>query len=391
MRLASVSDLRTAAQQRLPRFLFNYFDGGALSERTMRDNIDRLANIRLQQRVMCDVSTVDMGVALFSRPLSMPVALGPVGLAGLAARRGEVQAARAAQAHGIPFCLSTVSACPIEEVAQSTQVPFWFQLYMIRDRVFMTELLTRARMARCDALVFTVDMPLPGPRYRDVRSGLTRMNGLGGALNRLGQIIARPRWAFDVGVRGRPHQLGNVAPVLKGDSGLEDFISWMRDNFDPSVTWRDLDWVRAGWDGPLIVKGIMTAADADQAISLGADAIVVSNHGGRQLDGVPATATVLERIAEAVCGRAKLLVDGGVRSGLDVFRMLALGADAVLLGRAWAYALAARGGDGVTQMLANIQQELAVSMALTGATTIAQIDRNRLCNDTGLPLDLPHQ
>jgi L-lactate dehydrogenase (cytochrome) len=292
--------------------------------------------------------------------------------------RGEVQAVRAAQEAGVPFILSTVSACPLDEVAAATTRPFWFQLYMIRDRAFMRDLLARARAAACSALVFTVDMPVPGSRYRDYRSGLAGAPGLAGSLRRFVQALARPRWAWDVGINGRPHQLGNVAPVLGDKSGLEDFFAWMRGNFDPQVSWQDLDWIRSEWNGPLIVKGILDVEDARQAAGHGADGIVVSNHGGRQLDGVPATALALPPIADAVGDKVTLLADGGVRSGLDVVRMLALGAKGVLLGRAWAYALAGAGQAGVEHMLKLIEAEMRVAMALTGVTRVKDIHQNIL-------------
>jgi L-lactate dehydrogenase (cytochrome) len=289
-----------------------------------------------------------------------------------------VQAAGAAEAAGVPFCLSTVAACPIAEVARGVTKPFWFQLYMIRDRAFMQDLLAKAREARCSALVFTVDMPLPGSRYRDIRTGLAGAPGLAGGLWRLSQALARPRWAWDVGINGRPHHLGNVAPVLGKDSGLDDYFAWMRNNFDPTVTWKDLEWVRSQWKGPLIVKGILDAEDASEAIAQGVDGIIVSNHGGRQLDGVPSAARALPAIAEAVGDRTTVLADGGVRSGLDVVRLLALGARGVLLGRAWAFALAARGEAGVAHVLQLIEAEMRVAMALTGVTRVDQITRDCL-------------
>jgi L-lactate dehydrogenase (cytochrome) len=301
--------------------------------------------------------------------MRLPIALGPIGLAGMNARRGEVQAARAAAAAGVPFCLSTVSACAIDEVAAGAKAPFWFQLYMIRDRGFMRELLAKARAAGCPVLVFTVDMPVPGSRYRDVRSGLAGAPGLAGALRRLGQAALRPDWAWDVGVCGRPHQLGNVAPVLGANSGLEDFFAWMRNNFDPTVSWKDLEFIRREWDGPLVIKGVLDADDAREAAAIGAEGLIVSNHGGRQLDGVLSTARALPPIAEAVGDRMTVLADGGVRSGLDVARMLALGAKGVLLGRAWAYALAGRGEAGVAHLLQLMEAELKVAMALTGVTS----------------------
>lgn len=373
MKAASIGDYREAARRRLPHFLFEYFDGGSYAERTLHANIADLQDIALRQRVLNDVSTIDLSTTLFGQPVSMPVALGPIGLAGMAARRGEVQAARAAAAKGVPFTLSTVSACSLAEVAQGSPTPFWFQLYMMRDRGFMRSLLDEASEARCPVLVFTVDMPLPGARYRDVRSGLSGASGLRGQLRRIGQAMTRPGWAWDVGIHGRPHQLGNVAPLLGPKSGLEDFLGWMKKNFDPGITWADLDFVRAHWARPIVLKGILDTEDARRAAEAGVDGIIVSNHGGRQLDGVPSVARALPAIADAVGDRLTLLADGGVRSGLDVVRMLAMGAKGVLLGRAWAFALAADGGRGVRHVLDLIEAEMRVAMALTGVTGVDRI------------------
>lgn len=378
MKAASALDYRTLARRRLPPFLFEYIDGGSYAEVTLRRNVAELERIALRQRVLVGVDAIDLTTRLFGEDVAMPVALAPIGLAGMNARRGERQAVRAAETAGIPFALSTVSCCPIEEVAAAASRPFWFQLYMIRDRGFMRELIAKARAAGCSTMIFTVDMPLPGSRYRDVHSGLAGAPGLLGDLRRIWQGVTHPGWAWDVGVNGRPHQLGNVAPVLGKDSGLEDFLGWMKTNFDASVTWKDLDFIRESWDGPLIIKGILDPEDARAAADVGADGIVVSNHGGRQLDGVPATATALPPIAEAVGDRLTVLADGGVRSGLDVVRMLALGAKGVLLGRAWAYALAAAGQAGVEHVLRIFEAEMRIAMALTGRTAIDQIDRSCL-------------
>ena len=378
MIIASVADFREAARRRLPRFLFEYMDGGSYGEVTLRKNSEDLANLALRQRVLRDVSQLDLSTELFGVRQALPVALAPVGLAGLNARRGECQAVRAANKAGVPFTLSTVSACPLPEVAAASDKPFWFQLYMIRDREFMKDLLAQAVAAQCSALVFTVDMPVPGSRYRDYHTGLAGTGGLKGAAWRAAQALARPEWAWDVGLWGRPHHLGNVAPVLQGKTGIEDFFAWMRGNFDPSITWRDLDFIRSIWSGPLIIKGILDPEDAREAAKTGADGIVVSNHGGRQLDGVLSSARALPPIADAVGDALTVLADGGVRSGLDVVRLLALGAKGVLLGRAWSYALAARGEAGVTKMLAIIEAEMRVAMALTGCTRIEDIHRGIL-------------
>jgi L-lactate dehydrogenase (cytochrome) len=371
-RAASGSDYRALAKRRLPHFLFEYIDGGAYDEVTLRRNVSDLQAVTLRQRVLRDVSAVSLETELFGRRWALPIALAPIGLAGMNARRGEIQAARAAAKAGVPFTLSTVSACALEEVA-AAQRPFWFQLYMVRDRGFMRDLLARAEAAGCDALVFTVDMPVPGTRYRDYRSGLAGASGWRGSLRRFAQALARPHWAWDVGLRGRPHSLGNLASALGAKSGLDDFMAWIGANFDPSVGWSDLEWVRGAWKGPLIVKGILDPEDARQAAAGGADGVVVSNHGGRQLDGVLSTARALPPIAEAVGERLTVLADGGVRSGLDAVRMMALGADAVLIGRAWAYALGARGETGVAHLLSLMAAEMKVAMSLTGCTKVAAI------------------
>jgi L-lactate dehydrogenase (cytochrome) len=378
MKAASALDYRELARRRLPKLLFEYIDGGSYAELTLRRNVEDLEQIALRQRVLRDVSAIDLSTELFGQKLAMPLALGPIGLAGLNARRGEVQAVRAAEQYGIPFCLSTVSACSLAEVKKGASKPFWFQLYMIRDRGFMRELLAQARDSGCSALMFTVDMPVPGSRYRDYRSGLAGAPGLSGAIRRTWQGAMRPAWAWDVGICGRPHSLGNVAPVLGDKSGIEDFFAWMRNNFDPTVTWRDLEFIRSAWAGPLIVKGILDVEDALAVKALGADGLVVSNHGGRQLDGVPSTARALPPIADKVGDALTVLADGGIRSGLDVIRMLALGARGVLLGRAWVYALAAAGQAGVTHVLQLMEAEMRVAMALTGVTRIGAIDRSIL-------------
>lgn len=375
---ASTTDYRALARRRLPRFLFEYIDGGSYQELTLNRNIDDLQKIALRQRVLRNVADIRLNTTLFGQPCALPLALAPVGLAGMNARRGECQAHRAAAARNIPFTLSTVSACPIEEVARADPAAFWFQLYMIRDRGFMRDLMARAVAAQCSVLVFTVDMPVPGSRYRDYHSGLAGAPGLKGAARRAFQGALRPHWAFDVGMCGRPHNLGNIAPVLGKKSGIEDFFAWMRRNFDPSVTWDDIDFIRREWPGPIIIKGLLDAEDARQAADLGADGIIVSNHGGRQLDGVPSTAHALPAIADAVGDRLTVLADGGVRTGLDVVRMLALGARGVLIGRAWAYGLGARGQAGVEHVIDLITEEMRVAMALTGVTSIDAISSDIL-------------
>jgi L-lactate dehydrogenase (cytochrome) len=365
-RAASVGDYRALAKARLPHFLFEYLDGGSYDEVTLRRNVEDLQSVALRQRVLRDVSTIDLSAELFGKRWAMPVGLGPVGLSGLYARRGECQAARAAAAADVPFTLSTVGACSLREVAATGHVP-WYQLYFVKDRAFVADMIERAKAAGCGALVLTVDLAVPGSRYRDTRAA-------GGGVRRFAQLLARPGWLWDVGIHGKPHSLGNLEDIVGSRAPLSDFQTWIHRNFDPSVSWKDVEWVRAQWDGPLIIKGVLDPDDAREAAANGADAVVVSNHGGRQLDGALSSARALPRIADAIAGGMPILADGGVRSGLDVVRMLALGADFVLLGRAWAYALAARGEAGVAHVLKLIEAEMRVAMALTGTTAIAELN-----------------
>jgi L-lactate dehydrogenase (cytochrome) len=373
-RAANVTDYRALAKARLPHFLFEYLDGGSYDEVTLRRNVEDLRSVALKQRVLRDVSSIDLSTELFGKRWSMPVGLGPVGLSGLYARRGEVQAARAAAAAGVPFTLSTLSACSIREVARSA--PLWFQLYIVKDRAFVSDMIARAKEARCGALLLTVDLAVPGTRYRDYRAGLS--GSMRGPLSRFAQVLQRPDWAWDVAVRGRPMTMGNLEPLLGSGAALADLMGWVGRNFDASVTWKDVEWVRSQWDGPLVIKGILDPEDARTAAASGVDGILVSNHGGRQLDGALSSARALPPIADAVAGRVKILADGGVRSGLDVVRMLALGADFVLMGRAWAYALAARGEAGVAHILRLIDAEMRVAMALTACTSIAEVNEQIL-------------
>lgn len=375
MIISSPSDFREAARRKLPPFLFHYIDGGAYAEQTLRRNTEDWQAVALRQRVLQDMSSLSLKTRLFDETMRLPIVLAPVGLTGMYARRGEVQAAKAAASRGVPFTLSTVSVCPIEEVAPAVDRPMWFQLYVLRDRGFMRNVLERAKAAGVRTLVFTVDMPTPGARYRDARSG---MSGPNAAARRMAQAVSHPSWAWDVGMRGRPHDLGNVSAYLGKPTGLEDYIGWLAANFDPSIGWRDLEWIREFWDGPMIIKGVLDAEDARAAVAFGADGVVVSNHGGRQLDGVSSTARALPAIADAVKGDLRILVDSGVRTGLDVVRALALGADAVMLGRAFVYALATSGQAGVEQLLDLLEKEMRVAMILTGARSIDQIDRSRV-------------
>ena len=375
MIISSASDYREAARRKLPRFLFDYIDGGAYAEHTLRANSADLSSVSLRQRILKNVESLSLETTLFEQPLSMPIILAPVGLTGMFARRGEVQAAKAAENKGIPLCLSTVSVCSIEEVASQTGQSIWFQLYVLKDRGFMKNALERAQAAGVKNLVFTVDMPTPGARYRDAHSG---MSGPFASSRRMLQAIGRPEWAFDVGLMGKPHDLGNISKYLGKAVTLEDYIGWLANNFDASISWADLEWIREFWKGPMIIKGILDPQDAKDAVSFGADGIIVSNHGGRQLDGVLSTTQALPPIMQAIGNDLTVLVDSGIRSGLDVVRMLALGAQGVLLGRSMAYALAADGQRGVENMLDIFAKEMRVAMTLTGVTSISQIDESTL-------------
>lgn len=375
MIVSSASDYRKVAQRKLPRFLFDYIDGGANAEHTLSANVADLREVSLRQRVLKNVSDLSLATDWFGQPSSLPVILAPVGLTGMFARRGEVQAASAAARKGVPYVLSTLSVCSLEEVTSQCPRPIWFQLYVLKDRGFMQSVLERAQRAGVKNLVFTVDLPVHGSRYRDAHSG---MSGPFATQRRILQAMMKPVWAFDVGVMGRPHDLGNISKYLGKTTGLNDYIGWLGKNIDPSISWSDLEWIRDFWQGPMIIKGILDPEDARDAVRFGANGIVVSNHGGRQLDGAPSTARALPSIADAVGNDLLVLVDSGVRSGLDVVRMLALGAKGVMLGRAAAYALAAAGQAGVENMLEIFANEMRVAMSLTGVTSIAGIDRTIL-------------
>ena len=370
MIIASPRDFRRAAQRRLPRFLFDYVDGGALDEATLKANEADLSQILLRQRVLHAMDSVDLSTTLLGQELALPIILGPVGLSGMFARRGEVQAARAAAKAGIPYTLSTVSVCPMAEVAEASPQPIWFQLYVLKDRGFMADALARATALGVTTLVFTVDMPTPGSRYRDPHSG---MSGPWAGTRRMTQAVVHPHWALDVGVLGRPHDLGNISAYRGQATGLADYIGWLGANFDPSIGWKDLEWIRDSWQGQIIIKGILDPDDARDAVKFGADALVVSNHGGRQLDGTLSTAAALPGIVEAVAKAIPILADSGVRSGVDVLRFLALGADAVMLGRAYAYALAAGGEAGVSRLLSLFEAEMRTNMTLMGVKKVADL------------------
>lgn len=378
LNVADVEDFRRLAARRLPRFLFDYVDGGAFDERTMAANREDLQRVLLRQRVLRDVATVDTATHVLGQARTMPLGLAAVGLAGMYARRGEVQVARAAEAAGVEFVLSTVGVCSIEEVAAATRQPFSFQLYVMRDRGYVAELLGRAAAARCPTLYFTVDLARLGRRNRDTRSGAFDGQGLAAKLRYYGELLRSPGWAWDVGVRGKPHGFGNLLAAVPNATRLEDFKAWVASQFDASVTWKDIETVRERWPGRLVLKGILDVEDAREAVRVGADGIVVSNHGGRQLEGAPSSIAALPAIADAVGDRLEVLFDGGVRSGQDVAKALASGARYAMIGRAWAYALAAGGEAGVAKLLGMIREELVTTMALLGVTRVDQLTREVL-------------
>ena len=375
---ASVSDYRELARRRLPRQLFDYLDGGAYEETTMRANVADLEQVLLRQLVMRDVSVRDPRVEVLGQQLAMPVILAPVGLAGMFARRAEVQATRAARAMGVPFVESTVSICSIEEVARASEVPPWFQLYVMRDRAYAEDLMARADAVGSPVLVLTVDLAVVGARHRDTRNGVVGDPGVRGKVRRALDIVSHPRWIATTALGGRPLTFGNLEKAMPGARSPADFKEWVDAQFDPSVTWDDVAWVREQWPGKLLVKGVLDAEDARRAVAAGVDGIVVSNHGGRQLDSVPSTSSALPAIAGAAGDQVEVLADGGVRSGLDVVKLIALGARAVLVGRAWAWAVAAGGEAGVRHMLEVVRADIDTALGLTGQTSIAGVDRAAL-------------
>jgi len=375
---ATVRDYRELARRRLPRQLFDYVDGGAYEEATARANESDLERVLLRQLVMRDVSVREQATEVLGQKLSMPVILGPVGLAGMFARRAEVQAARAAERAGVPFTESTVSICSIEEVAEATGVPPWFQLYVMRDRGYAESLLARAKAVGSPVLVLTIDLAVVGARHRDTRNAMVGAPSAWAKVRRGLDLVSHPRWIADVAVKGKPLTFGNLAEVVPGARTPEDFKDWVDAQFDPSVTWDDIAWVREHWDGKLVVKGVLDPEDARRAVDAGVDGVVVSNHGGRQLDSVPSTAAALPAVADAVGDRTEVLADGGVRTGLDVVKMLALGARAVIVGRAWAWAVAAGGEPAVTKMLDVLRSDTDVALALTGSNSVGDLGPENL-------------
>jgi len=371
----SIEDLREIAERRVPRAFFQYADHGSYSQSTMRANRADLEAIKLRQRVGIDVGSRDLATTIAGEPAALPLVLAPIGLCGMQHGNGEILACRAAQEAGIPFCLSTMSIGSIEDVAASVEKPFWFQLYMIRDRGFVRDLIARAIAAKCSVLVPTLDLNVLGQRYCDVKNGLTIPPAV--TLGNLLDVATKPAWALGV-LRGKRKTFGNLAGHVTGMEGLNTLSTWISKQFDPALNWKDLEWVRGLWPGPMVLKGILDVEDAKIAAKTGATAIVVSNHGGRQLDGAPSSISMLPRIADAVGSDIEVLFDGGVRSGQDVLRALALGARACMIGRAYIYGLGAGGEAGVAKAIEIIRDQLDVSMALTGTTSARNVGRNVL-------------
>lgn len=368
----TVEDYRRRARFKLPRFLFDYIDGAANSETTAAANISDFDKILLKQRVMRDVSGVDTTTAFLGESVAMPVALAPVGMAGMFARRGEAQAARAAREAGLPFTISTLGVCSVEEVSEAAGGSFWFQLYMLRDRDAVVEILQRAWNAGARTLAFTVDLAVPGLRQRDFRNGMVG-GGLRGKLSKAAALATSPFWLWDVGINGKPHSLGSLSGQVANPNELEAYRAWVEAQMDPSVTWDDIRWLRDQWQGKLLIKGVLEADDALAATDCGADGVIVSNHGGRQLDGVASSISKLPAVAAAIDGRCEVYLDSGVRTGLDVVRAVALGANGVLIGRAWVYAMAAAGERGVVNLLQVFEKEIRIAMALMGVNRIEEI------------------
>jgi L-lactate dehydrogenase (cytochrome) len=368
--IACIEDLRALARRKVPKAFFEYADGGSYNEETLRANRAELEPIKLRQRVMVDVSERSLASTIIGQKVSAPFALAPIGLCGMQYGDGEILSAQAAEEAEVPFILSTMSINSIEQVAEATAKPFWFQLYVIRDRGFSKDILSRAAKAGCNALVLTVDLQVLGQRHRDIRNGMTVPPQI--RLKNIIDIATKPEWVFSI-LKGKSKTFGNLAGHVKGMDDVTSLAQWTNHQFDPALNWKDVDWIKKIWPGKLIIKGILDVEDAKTAVKLGADAIVVSNHGGRQLDGAPSSISALPAIAQAVGSDTEVLFDGGIRTGSDMLRALALGARACLIGRAYIYGLGAGGKAGVAKSIDILKKELSVAMALTGTTRVSDI------------------
>jgi len=370
--LTCIEDLRHVARRRVPRAFFDYAEAGSYSQETLRANRDDLERIKLRQRVLVDVSQRDLGTTILGEKVSLPLALAPIGLCGMQHGDGEILACRAAQAAGLPFCLSTMSICSIEDVAEAVDKPFWFQLYVMKDRGFVKSLIERAAAAKCSALVLTIDLQVLGQRHCDIRNGLSVPPAI--RIKNVLNIATKPAWAWGM-LRGKRKTFGNLAGYTPGDANVASLASWISTQFDPALSWKDVEWVKSLWPGKLIIKGVLDVEDAQLAAKTGADAIVVSNHGGRQLDGAPSSISALPKVADAVGSEIEVMFDGGIRSGQDLMRALALGARSCLIGRSYIFGLGAGGQAGVAKAIDIIRSELDVSMALCGVNRVRDIDR----------------
>lgn len=376
--MTCIEDLRRHARGRTPKMFFDYAEAGSYAEETLRANRADLERIKLRQRVLVDVSRRDLATTIIGEKVPLPLALGPVGLTGMQHRDGEIAACRAAQAAGIPFTLSTMSVCSIEDVASSVDKPFWFQLYVMKDRGFVRSLIERTAAAKCSALMLTIDLQVLGQRHCDVRNGLSVPPQI--KLRNVIDIATKPRWALGM-LMGRRRTFGNLAGYARAGTDVSSLASWISTQFDPALSWKDVEWIRSLWPGKLILKGVLDADDARLAVKTGASALVVSNHGGRQLDGAPSSISALPKVAEAVGGEIEVMFDGGIRSGQDLMRALALGARSCLIGRAYIYGLAAGGQHGVAQAIEFIRKELDVTMALCGVNSIREIGRQVIASE----------
>ncbi|HET7850067.1 MAG TPA: alpha-hydroxy acid oxidase [Pseudolabrys sp.] len=375
--ITCIADLRALARRRVPRAFFEYVDGGSYSEETLAANRADIVQLKLRQRVLVDVSERNLATTVLGRKISLPFILAPIGLCGMQYGNGEILSAQAANEAGIPFILSTMSVCSIEDVAETTRKPFWFQLYVIRDREFSRDILARAQAANCDTLVLTVDLQVLGQRHRDIKNGMTVPPEI--RLKNILDIATKPRWAWSI-LNGKRKTFGNLVGHLKGAESVTQLSKWVSGQFDPALNWKDVEWIKSVWPGKIIIKGILDVDDARTAVKLGADAIVVSNHGGRQLDGAPSSISMLPSVADAVGSDAEVLFDGGVRTGADLLRALALGARACLIGRAYIYGLGAGGKAGVVKAIDILKNELSVSMALTGTNAVESVGPQVLVN-----------
>jgi L-lactate dehydrogenase (cytochrome) len=371
--MTCIEDLRQTARRRVPRMFFDYAESGSYAEQTLRANRADLEAVKLRQRILVDVASRSTATTILGEPVSLPLALAPIGLCGMQHGDGEILACRAAQAAGIPFTLSTMSVCSIEGVAAAVDKPFWFQLYVIKDRGFIRELIERAKAAKCSALVLTVDLQILGQRHRDIKNGLTVPPEW--HIKNIIDIATKPAWLFGI-ARSKHRTFGNISGYVPGMDNVNSLAQWTADQFDPAMNWKDVEWIASQWGGKLILKGILDVEDALIAAKTGAAAIVVSNHGGRQLDGAPSSISALPAIAEAVGSSIEVLFDGGIRSGQDIMRAIALGAHACLCGRAYIYGLGAGGQAGVARAIEIMRNELSTTMALTGVTGIDKIDKS---------------